>query len=89
MTTGDAAPSRLPGLQRAILALSAVGGSAEGIALEDGRMPRRIPYFPLPWDPLEAPCGVCGVPPGALHRRGYGREVCPASGTGSGSWLHP
>jgi hypothetical protein len=56
------------------------GAAAEGIAFEDGRMPRRIPYFPLPWDPLEAPCGACSVPPGALHRQGCGREVCPACG---------
>jgi hypothetical protein len=56
------------------------GPAEEGIALEDGRGPPRIPYFPLPWDPLEVPCGVCGVAPGALHRRGCGREVCPSCG---------
>ena len=34
MIMGDAAPFQLPGLQRAILALSAVGGSAEEIAAD-------------------------------------------------------
>ncbi len=52
----------------------------EEIALEDGPRLSRIPYFPLPWDPLEAPCGACGVSPGVLHRRGCEREMCPSCG---------
>ncbi len=56
------------------------GAAEEGTALEDGQMPPRIPYFPLPREPLEAPCGAYGVPPGALHRRGCAREVGPACG---------
>ena len=61
------------------------GAADEEIVLEDGRMLRRIPYFPLPWDPLEDPCGACSVPPGTLHRRGCEREVCPDCGDQLGS----
>lgn len=56
------------------------GRSQAVIALKDGRMLPRIPYFPLPREPLEALCGACGVTPGALHRRGCEREACPACG---------
>jgi DNA-binding CsgD family transcriptional regulator len=50
------------------------------IVLEAGRTLPRIPYFPLPREPLEARCGSCGVVPGALHRRGCEREACPSCG---------
>jgi len=52
----------------------------EEIALEDGPRLPRIPYFPLPWDPLEAPCGACGVVPGVLHDRGCEQEICSSCG---------
>jgi hypothetical protein len=50
------------------------------VVLGDGRTLPRIPYFPLPREPLEAPCSSCGVAPGALHRRGCEREACPSCG---------
>jgi len=60
-----------------------------GIELEDGRRLPRIPYFPLPWEPLEAPCGSCGVAPGSLHCWGCARELCPSCGARLGAVAAP
>jgi hypothetical protein len=54
-----------------------VGGQRALAAASSGR---RVPYSPLPWGDLDAPCEGCDARPGMLHRLGCRRERCRRCG---------